>query len=341
MVAAAITTGLIGSLQLVYWKYYSGHWFVYSYEDQGFSFLRPHLINGLFSFKKGWLVYTPIMVFAILGLLPLYVRHRKVFWAVLVFSGINVYITFSWDIWWYGGSFGQRAMVQSYAVWLIPFAAFLQWAFQHKGRWLPFIPLAGICIWLNLLQTYHAHIPDGLMYSEGLTGKYWVEAFVKQKRGKALRQYIDLPFEAPNEDKLKEKNLLITVVPQDTVAGFHQPLTISGVGPDSFLVAKTAMPAHTDKDWVRATAKVYYQQMEWNEWKMARLGIRFYSEGQEVYYNSTRLQWLFEPNTWHKVEVEIPLTQSPARPDSIAVYLENPGKELYADTITLELLRVK
>ena len=27
-----------------------------------------------------------------------------------------IYIAFAWDIWWYGGSLGQRSMVQAYAV---------------------------------------------------------------------------------------------------------------------------------------------------------------------------------------------------------------------------------
>ena len=43
-----MVTALVGFIQLAYWKYASGEWLVYSYEDQGFSWLKPHLYEGIF-----------------------------------------------------------------------------------------------------------------------------------------------------------------------------------------------------------------------------------------------------------------------------------------------------
>lgn len=67
LLAAGVVTAAIGFIQLTYWQYVSGHWFVYSYGDQSFSFLHPHFVDVFFSYRKGWLVYTPLMVFAIAG----------------------------------------------------------------------------------------------------------------------------------------------------------------------------------------------------------------------------------------------------------------------------------
>ncbi|MCO6493745.1 MAG: glycosyltransferase family 39 protein, partial [Phaeodactylibacter sp.] len=64
--ALAAATVAVGSIQLIYWKYVSGDWIVYSYQDQGFSWLSPHIRNGLFSYRAGWLMYTPAMGFALL-----------------------------------------------------------------------------------------------------------------------------------------------------------------------------------------------------------------------------------------------------------------------------------
>ncbi|MBL0064814.1 MAG: glycosyltransferase family 39 protein [Bacteroidetes bacterium] len=47
--------------QLIYWHTATGHWFYYSYTSERFYFNDPHIIDGLFSYKKGWLIYTPIM----------------------------------------------------------------------------------------------------------------------------------------------------------------------------------------------------------------------------------------------------------------------------------------
>ena len=60
-------TVLVWSPQLMYWKEVSGKLIYYSYREEGFYFLAPRLFQGFFSFRKGWLIYTPIMAFAIVG----------------------------------------------------------------------------------------------------------------------------------------------------------------------------------------------------------------------------------------------------------------------------------
>ncbi|MCU0349046.1 MAG: glycosyltransferase family 39 protein, partial [Saprospiraceae bacterium] len=133
LLLAGFAMGAVGFLQLAYWKHVSGHWLVYSYGDQGFNFLHPHVMDVFFSYRKGWLVYTPLMVFALLGLAisdlglriadwgpsqsaitDVNLRFRNPKSAILVFFLLNTWVVCAWDIWWYGGAFGQRAMVQSY-----------------------------------------------------------------------------------------------------------------------------------------------------------------------------------------------------------------------------------
>jgi hypothetical protein len=79
LLLAAVAGAAIGSIQLLYWHYVTGHWLVYSYGDQSFSWLRPHLYDGIFSFRSGWLTYSPLMAAALLGHADLhgavYLRH--------------------------------------------------------------------------------------------------------------------------------------------------------------------------------------------------------------------------------------------------------------------------
>lgn len=56
-------------LQFLYWKFSTGNWIYYSYGEERFYFLKPHIIEGLFSYRKGWLLYTPLMTLAIVGFL--------------------------------------------------------------------------------------------------------------------------------------------------------------------------------------------------------------------------------------------------------------------------------
>jgi hypothetical protein len=74
----------IGSLQMIYWKYCTGHWFAYNHYEKP-TFLDPYTLLFLFSYKKGWLLYTPLMIVAILGFYFLYKQNKKIFFAAFFF----------------------------------------------------------------------------------------------------------------------------------------------------------------------------------------------------------------------------------------------------------------
>ncbi len=63
--------------QLLYWKLVSGNWLFYSYGNEGFDFLHPHIFDGLFCFKNGWLSYTPIMLFGLIGIVLMHKKKKK------------------------------------------------------------------------------------------------------------------------------------------------------------------------------------------------------------------------------------------------------------------------
>ncbi|OFX85750.1 MAG: hypothetical protein A2W99_05755 [Bacteroidetes bacterium GWF2_33_16] len=151
MVAIVI---IVFSPQLFYWKFTTGNWFYYSYGNEGFFFTKPHIINGLFSYRKGWLIYTPIMLFAIIGILMLFRRLREFSVAIAVFLIVNLYIIFSWWSWWYGGGFGARPLIESYVFLSIPLAVFLDYIFNQikTAKYITGFLLL-ILIVLNLFQT--------------------------------------------------------------------------------------------------------------------------------------------------------------------------------------------
>ena len=133
MVAIAVSVLIVWVPQMVYWHSLTGHLFFYSYtHDEHFFWLQPKLTKFLFGFRKGWIVYTPVMAFALLGLIPLYKWHRRYFYPTLLFLVLNVYILSCWWCWWYGGSFGQRSMVDCYGLLTVPMAAFVEWMLSRK-----------------------------------------------------------------------------------------------------------------------------------------------------------------------------------------------------------------
>ncbi len=164
---------LIGFIQFIYWKLYGGNWIIYSYGEEGFNFKNPQILNVLFSYRKGLFIYTPIMFLAFVGIIMLFKRLPQSFWSILVFCGVYIYVISSWWSWWYGGGFGMRAMIQTYALLAIPLAVFISFAINRlRNKKLIYLILVPF-IFLNFLQTYQ--YKKTFIHWENMTKEaYWV-----------------------------------------------------------------------------------------------------------------------------------------------------------------------
>ena len=170
---------LIGSIQLFYWKSVSGDWLFYSYNNpgEGFRFFPPYILDFLFSFRKGWFVYTPLMIFAFAGFYTLYKRHRSWFPAVLVFVLLDLWIVSSWSCWWYaGGSFSSRAMLPAYVLLAVPLASLIEVVSEKRWKWIAAV-LAVFIVTLNLFQTWQ--FEKGIIDKERMTHDYYWAIFGK------------------------------------------------------------------------------------------------------------------------------------------------------------------
>ncbi|MCX6273071.1 MAG: hypothetical protein NTU44_18015 [Bacteroidetes bacterium] len=145
---------VVGLPQLLYWKAVTGKFLYYSYINpgEGFDFFYPHTPDFLFSFRKGWLIYTPVMFFALAGFYEIYKRARYIFWPLLIFLVVYVYVVSSWSCWYYAGSFSQRPMAQVYPFLAIPLGFMfvrIQQMMKLK-KWL----LTGIVTFFILLNIF-------------------------------------------------------------------------------------------------------------------------------------------------------------------------------------------
>lgn len=189
----AVAALLVWIPQLLYWKSVSGQWLYYSYkEEEGFFFGNPQIIRGLFSYRKGWLLYTPIMVLALAGIALLWKHRREFFWPVLVFTVINIYVVLSWWSWWYGGGFGQRAFIESYALLAIPFATLLYAAGKWKkiAQWF-FVALTFMLMIHGIFQTAQYHY--GAIHWDSMNKTTYWASFGRIKPLPGFYEAIDPP----------------------------------------------------------------------------------------------------------------------------------------------------
>ncbi len=185
--------------QLFYWKYITGNWLFYSYVGEPFYFSKPHLIDALFGYRHGLLVYTPIMSFALVGFLFLKKAAGDFFASVTISFLILLYVIFSWWCWWYGGAYGMRALIDLYGLLALPMGAFYQYIFQ-KGRAMQavLIFLIFLMIGLNLFQTIQFR--RGLIHYDSNTKESFWMHFGTLNRNK---EWVKL-LKAPNYENAKK-----------------------------------------------------------------------------------------------------------------------------------------
>lgn len=178
--------------QLLYWKEVTGEWLYYSYQDEGFFFLKPHILEGLFSFRKGLFIYTPLTLLMLSGMLLLRRRLSDPAIALWIFTPLFVYTVFSWWCWWYGGSFGQRPFVESYAIYAIPLATLIEWALKQKRRVKTILLSLLLILSLHgVFQTFQYYY--GAIHWDSMTREAWTDSFGRINPSEEFWQLISEP----------------------------------------------------------------------------------------------------------------------------------------------------
>jgi glycosyltransferase involved in cell wall biosynthesis len=189
--------------QMIYWKEMTGHWLYFSYgSDERFFFGDPAIIKGLFSYRKGLFIYTPLLLFAFAGVVSLWLKRSPHALPVTIFLPLNIYIILSWWCWWYGGGFGQRAFIDSYALMTVSAAALLSGAFSSGRRWFRtgiitvFLLLMSLGIFNNI-QYY-----NGAIHWESMTKAAYWDSFGRIRPSADFNSLLEAPdYEAARAGK--------------------------------------------------------------------------------------------------------------------------------------------
>jgi hypothetical protein len=187
ILASLIAFGII-SLQFFYWKYITGSWIFDVYMDEHFVFNSPQILPFLFSFRKGVFIYTPILIFAVIGLIRLFKTNRPVFYGSIVIMSITIWLLSSWWAWSYGICWGMRPMIDYYSILSIPLATGFTYLFSKKrilssitGIFIVFFLL------LNFFQTWQ--YKNGLIHYDDMTKEAYFKGFFQTK---ITREWQDL-----------------------------------------------------------------------------------------------------------------------------------------------------
>lgn len=315
--SAAFVFLLIVSIQSIYWKIIAGEWFVYTYRNEGFDWLHPHIIHGLFSFNNGWLIYSPVLLLTIIGFVFLFRTKRQLFVTVSLFTCIFIYTCFSWQQWWYGASLGQRAMIQSYPVLALPLASFFSYALRRQLILFFAVPFLVMCTWYNLWMTHQAH-RGGYFRAGEMNEAYLRAIFLKNNISPDAQLLLD------NQEVLRGRKE--PIASQEVMYG---PVVIDSAHPFSKEYDLTVKPG---TKWIRAYASVMMPVKEWDLWKMPQFIMRFYKDGKIIKTNFVRVSRVLSDGEKKEIHFDAALPQGVGR--CTLLFWNEGSKALRVDWVT-------
>jgi hypothetical protein len=139
--------------QLFYWKYYGGSWFMVNLHNESIVFSDPKILDFLFSFKKGWLLYTPLFLLIPFGLYRAFTNEARLSLGISLLTLLSVYIFSSWECWWFAESFGSRVMQETYPVLAILVGFVLTRINSNKMYKYSLLSVTFLILGLNLLHS--------------------------------------------------------------------------------------------------------------------------------------------------------------------------------------------
>lgn len=346
----------IGSFQFIYWKIQTGKFLYNSYGSnagEGFEFFNPYILEVLFSFRKGWFVYTPVMFIIMFGFIALYKKNKSIFYSIFIFFIFNLYIVSSWSCWWYAYSFSQRSLIQIYPIMALLLGYLLTWLFDQKYfiKYTLFLLLL-ICILLNLYQTrqYYYGIIDG----DRMTKDYYFRVFGKMHANVDDKKLLLINRSFNGNEKFKNENEYSLRVLQvknfensdnaDSSIAFAGKFSLRLDSMNFYspsIEAKYHEITHKDHAWIRVSAYIYsnsdFQSNPFSfivQFNHNEFAYKYKAFG---YSNSNLIK-----NKWNKISYDYLTPEVRNKSDYLKTYIWLRGKNtIFVDDFKVEVFEKK
>jgi len=359
IICAGILVAVFLLPQFIYWRIYAGEFIVSVYNDPAskMDWSNPRFLNTLFSFRKGWFIYSPLSLLAIAGIFISFYKQRKLFLFSLLFIFLNVYMIscFTSLI-----SYGYRAFIQSYAILLLPMAVFLEYMLS-KRKWVVslFLLILPLFIYMNAVlakQTLIEVVDGSRMTKESylsVLGKYNAtrpeEKMLVGRSGYSIdtltrtRQYsIKTLIHYDFEQAEPETSDHIDSTVKFFQGNFSLRMDSTYVYSPGF---KTPLKDlnYQDHFWIRASVKILSGDSSIA--KHGNLVVTIMYKDKLVKYRSINLSMLktpFKPNEWNTIEFDYISPEFIPDDAELQIYFWNDSKstvwidELKADIYTLK-----
>lgn len=345
--------------QILYWKVNTGQFIYNAYDDpqSGLNIFNPRFIYVLFGFRKGFYIYSTMMIFATIGFIPLFKFNRKIFLSISLFFLATVYLIAAYSSL---VSYGWRAFIEVHAVLAIPLGYFVSSVLQcRKVLRFAVFTLLLLIIALNLFKSYQT--ASGVIDGSRMTREYYMSTFFKLSVTDADRELLlvnrgEVSKESfTMEGKYLKKNLSVMDF-EDPDAKYQSNLEDSIIFSGKFAYQLDSvniwspsfrMPYKTitsnDHAWIRAG--VYIYPTDTNDLNQALLVIDF-KHGKRVYkyraFSFKDFDIQAKPNQWNLLSFDYMTPEVRSNDDMLEVYMWYRGKSpCYIDKLTVDAFEKK
>jgi hypothetical protein len=342
---------LIAMPQMLYWHHKTGKFIYDSYKNPGVGLdvFSPHIVEALFSYRKGWLVYTPIMIFSIIGFYFLYKKNKSIFFACAVYFLISFYIISSWSEWWYGAGFSIRPLISTYPILAICLGYFL--LFLNKKGYLiktMFGTLAVLLILFNQFQWWQ--LKNWILDPYRTTKEYYWAIFLKTSATESDKKLLSVYRDFSGKMEFSEANLYQKTILFNTnfEEANHPGNQTEGTNhfyrftedQDFFPILKIPYKEITSTDhiWIKMILDVRFP--EDFEGALPCLVSAMDRKNGTYGYHATEITLDSLPNHWKRMEVVLITPEVRSTRDIVKCEIWKRGKSVFdIDNISIEIYK--
>lgn len=338
------------SLQFIIWYKQNGHFINYSYKDEKFYFDNPNIIKALFSYHKGFFIYTPILFLTCSGFIYLFLKNCFKAFSLFIFFFILIYLMSCWHVWYYGASYGYRPLIDYYSLFSLLFLFTLK-LLKNKVSKVGFFLLCLCTLYVNQIQAYQYR--KYILYGNGMSYyKYW-RVFLSTDD-----KWIGYVWDNPEVADYTGTTVSTFANNFEHQEEKWQPNIISDIGQNAFSGSKvTVLDSNNifsstlviqgdekiaDLKRMIVVARGYIKKQKYLDTDKLKFVISYQKPNNEVYYYKTRMvDNLFEAkNGWLRFEIAKKVDGPESLSDIIKVYFWNPDKQIFLiDDLSVEFVK--
>ena len=355
LIRSAIILVALASPQVIYWLISTGRPFYMSYSNpgEGLDFTAPHTLDFLFSFRKGWFLYSPLMILAVLGFIPMFRQKREWALGLFIFFLLNLYVVSSWTTWWYAQCFSQRVMIHSLPLMAIPLGFALQWMSEVRLR--KWVMGSVVVMFLGLSVFFQWQYLNYILHQDRMTKEYFLAVFGKTKVDPSVKELllIERPFDGSMvfEDKhmyaMSDSIVLSAFNPDALHILLIDSLQVmaDSLGPDRQFSHAIKRPfrelATTDHAWLEITASAWLPEGS-NPDDCLLVATAEHNGGVYGYRTVGVARETFVPGQWNEIHLHYLTPEVRTSNDLINIYLWYRGSsKVYYGEISAAVWRRK